>query len=322
MHRLRSPALAILAITLCAPGLTFAQGFPTKPIRLIVGTAAGPGVDYVARTLQPKMQDDLGQAIVIENQAGASGTIGANVVVRSNPDGYTMLMATPSTIVTAKLLMKSLPYEPLRDLAAVSCAVEPFTAIIVHPSVPASNVRELIDWVKKNPGKISYGAGVGVFHMVGELFNLAAGTDMLRVFYKSVPPAVQAVMANEVSVSYAAISNTLPQARAGKVRIMAILENTRYPGLPNVPTVSEALPGFEKPPSWFGYLAPAATPRPIIGRLNTSIVKSLNMPEVRKPLEEQALHIIASSPEQFTAMIKSGFEVYAKAIEAAGLKPE
>jgi tripartite-type tricarboxylate transporter receptor subunit TctC len=322
MNRIALAASAC-ALALFALGAS-AQSFPNKPIRLIVGTAAGPGVDYVARAIAPKMQEDLGQPIVIENQAGANGIIGTSAVVRSVPDGYTMLMATPSMIVTAKLLVKDLPYEPLRDLAPVSCAVEPFTSLIVNPSVPANNVRELIDWVKKNPGKISYGsAGVGsVFHMIGELFNQAAGTDMTHVPYKSVPPAIQAVMANEVSVTYGAISNTLPQARAGKVKVLAILEKTRYSGLPNVPTVGETLPGFEKPPSWFGYLAPAATPRQIIARLNASIVKSLNTPEVRKPLEETALNIIASSPEEFTAMIKSGFDVYAKAIKLAGLKPE
>jgi len=305
---------------LCAQG----QTFPVKPIRLIVATAPGPGVDYVARTIAPRMQEELGQPLVIENQAGANGIIGTNAVVRANPDGYTVLMATPSMIVTAKFLVKNLPYEPLRDLAPVSCAVEPFTSLIVNPSVPATNVKELIEWVKKNPGKVSYGsAGIGsVFHMVGELFNQAAGTDMTHVPYKSVPPAVQAVMAGEVPLTYAAISNALPQARAGKVRVIAILEKERYPGLPNVPTVGETLPGFEKPPSWFGYLAPAATPKPVVMRLNAAIVKSLGMPDVRKPLEDAGLNIIASSPERFTAMIKSGFEVYAKAIKLAGLKAE
>ena len=317
--------LAVLAATcaMCAASAT-AQSYPVKPIRLIVGTAPGPGVDYVARTIQPRMQEELGQPLVIENQAGANGTIGTNAVVRSPADGYTLLMATPSMIITAKLLQKDLPYEPLRDLAPVSCAVEPFTSVIINPSVPAQNVRELIDWIKKNPGKVSYGsAGVGsVFHMIGELFNQAAGVDMVHVPYKSVPPAIQAVVANEVPVTFGAVSNTLPQARAGKVKVLGILEKSRYAGLPNVPTVGETLPGFEKPPSWFGYLAPAGTPEPIVRRISAAVVKSLASPEVRKPLEDAALNIIASSPEQFTAMIKSGFEVYAKAIKIAGLKAE
>ncbi|MCC6472478.1 MAG: tripartite tricarboxylate transporter substrate binding protein [Burkholderiales bacterium] len=317
-------ALCFALCVTCFAAAARSQTFPSKPIRLIVATAPGPGVDFVARTIAPRMQEELGQPLVIENQAGANGIIGTGAMARSAPDGYTMVMATPSMVVTARFLVKNLPYDPVRDLAPVSCAVEPFTSLIVNPSVPASTVRELIDWVKKNPGKVSYGsAGVGsVFHMVGELFNQAAGTDIVHVPYKSVPPAVQAVMSGEVPMTYAAVSNAVPQTRAGKVRIVAILEKTRYPGLPNVPTVGETLSGFEKPPSWFGYLAPGATPPAVIGRLNAAVVKSLASPEVRKRLEDQALNIIASSPEQFAAMIKAGFDVYARAIQLAGLKPE
>jgi tripartite-type tricarboxylate transporter receptor subunit TctC len=233
-------------------------------------------------------------------------------------------MATPSMIITAKFLVKDLPYDPVKDLAPVSNAVEPFTSIIVHPSLPANNVKELVDLAKKSPGNLTYASsGVGsVFHMVGEMFNNAAGVDIVHVPYKSVPPAVQAVMTNEVNMAYAAVSNTLPQARAGKVRILAILEKTRYSGMPNLPTVGETVQGFEKPPSWFGYLAPGATPKPLIARLNTAIVKSLHTPEVKKTLEDSGLNIIASSPEQFAEMIKSGFGVYEKAIKLANLKPE
>lgn len=320
-----NPSVAV-AFAACALAVSsaFAQTYPTKPIRLVVAVAPGPGVDYVARTIAPKMVEDLGQNLVIENQSGGNGIIGTNAVVRSAPDGYTMLMATPSMIITAKLLSKDLPYDPLKDLVAVSCAVEPATSLIVHPSVPANNVKEFVEWVKKNPGKVSYASsGVGsVFHMVGELFNQAAGVDMVHVPYKSVPPAVQAVVANEVPVTFAAISNALPQAKANKVRILGVLEKSRFPGMPNIPTVGESLAGFEKPPSWFGYLAPAGTPDALVRRLNASIVKSVNSPDVKKTLEDSGLNIIASSPEQFTGMIKAGFDVYAKAIKIAGLKPE
>jgi tripartite-type tricarboxylate transporter receptor subunit TctC len=307
-----------------APLLAAAQTFPARPIRVIVATAPGPGVDFVARSLGPKMQEDLGQSIVIENQAGANGIIGAAAVARSAPDGYTILMATPSMVVTAVYLVKELPYDPIKDLAPVTCAVEPATSIIVHPSVPAKTVRELIDWVKRNPGKISYGSsGIGsVFHMVGELFNQTAGTDMMHIPYKSVPPAVAALVAGEIQVAFAAVSNTLPQYRGGKVRLIAVLEKERFPRLPDVPTVGETVPGFEKPPSWFGYFAPGATPQPVVHRLSTSIVKALNAPETKAVLEDAALNIIGNTPEQFAASIKASFEVYARAIKVAGLKPE
>jgi tripartite-type tricarboxylate transporter receptor subunit TctC len=220
--------------------------------------------------------------------------------------------------------VKDLPYDPVKDLAPVANAVEPFTSIIVHPSVPANNVKELIELARKSPGKLSYASsGVGsVFHMVGEMFNNAAGVDILHVPYKSVPPAVQAVMSNEVQMAYAAVSNSLPQARANKVRVIAILEKSRYPGMPNLPTVGETVSGFEKPPSWFGYLAAGNTPRPIVGRLNAAIVKSVNTPEVKKTLEDSGLNIIASTPEQFREQIQAGFAVYEKAIKLAKLKPE
>jgi tripartite-type tricarboxylate transporter receptor subunit TctC len=322
VNRLTSMALACACAAFA--GGTLAQTFPIKPVRVVVAVAPGPGVDYVARVIGPKMSEDLGQALVFENQAGGNGIIGTSMVARAAPDGYTLLMATPSMIITAKFLIRDLPYDPVKDLAPVSCAVEPFTSLVVNPSVPANNVREFIDWVKKNPGKVSYASsGVGsVFHMVGELFNETAGVQMLHVPYRSVPPAVQAVVANEVPVTFAAISNTMPQARAGKVRILGILEKTRAPSLPDVPTVGESVPGFVKPPSWFGYLAPGATPQPLVRRLNAAVVKSLRTPEVRKTLEEQGLNIIGDTPEEFATLIANGFDIYAKAIKTAGLKPE
>jgi len=317
--------LGIAALTSFALSAgVMAQAYPVKPIRIIVAVSAGPGVDYVARALGPKMQDDLGQALVIENQPGGNGIIGSAAVARSNPDGYMVLMATPSMIITAMLLTKGIPYDSLKDFAPVTAAVEPFTSMIVHPSVPANNVKELVEWVKKNPGKVSYGsAGIGsVFHMVGELFNSAAGTDMVHVPYKSVPPAVLAVVANEVSVTYAALSNALPQARGGKARIIGILEKSRFARMPDVATVGETLPGFEKPPSWFGYLAPAGTPGPVVNRLQASVVKAMAAPDVRASFDDLALGIIGNTPAEFAAQIKSGFAVYARAIKIAGLKQE
>jgi tripartite-type tricarboxylate transporter receptor subunit TctC len=323
MNRLVDATLGLALAALFAP-LVAAQSFPAKPVRIIVGTAPGPGVDYVARVIGPKMSEDLGQPLVFENQSGGNGIIGTSMVVRAPADGYTVLMATPSMIVTAKLLIKDLPYEPLRDLAAVSCAVDPLTSLIANPSFPPNNITELVDWAKKNPGKVSYGSsGMGsMFHMIGEMFNEVASVQMVHVPYRSVPPSVQAVVAGDIQVAYAAISNALPQARAGKVKILGILEKSRWPVLPEVPTVAESLPDFEKPPSWFGYLAPAATPQPVIRRLNAAIVKSLGSADVRKALQEQGLNIVGNTPEQFTDMIKVGFVIYAKAIKIAGLKPE
>lgn len=313
-----------LAAGVCATGGAFAQAYPSKPIKVVVAVAPGPGVDYVARALGPKMVEELGQPLVFENQSGGNGVIGSAAVARAAPDGYTFLMATPSMIITAMMLTKGIPYDSLKDFAPVTAAVEPYTSLIVNPSVPANNVRELVEWVKKNPGKVSYASsGVGsVFHMVGELFNQAAGTDILHVPYKSVPPAVQAVVANEVPMTYAAVSNALPQVRAGKVKMLGILEKSRFSRMADMPTVGEAIPGFEKPPSWFGYLAPAGTPPAILNRVQGAVVKAMATPEVKKSFDDFALGIIGNTPTEFAAQIKSGFDVYARAIKIAGLKPE
>lgn len=313
-----------LAAGVCTTGGAFAQAYPSKPIKVVVAVAPGPGVDYVARALGPKMVEELGQPLVFENQSGGNGVIGSAAVARAAPDGYTFLMATPSMIITAMMLTKGIPYDSLKDFAPVTAAVEPYTSLIVNPSVPANNVRELVEWVKKNPGKVSYASsGVGsVFHMVGELFNQAAGTDILHVPYKSVPPAVQAVVANEVPMTYAAVSNALPQVRGGKVKMLGILEKSRFARMPDLPTVGEGVPGFEKPPSWFGYLAPAGTSPAVLNRVQNAVVKAMATPEVRKSFDDLALGIIGNTPTEFAAQIKSGFDVYARAIKIAGLKPE
>jgi tripartite-type tricarboxylate transporter receptor subunit TctC len=315
---------ALFATLLALPLAAAAQSFPSKPIRLMVPVSPGPGVDQVGRVLGQKMAEDLGQPIVVENRAGANGVVGTEQVVRSAPDGYNILLATPSMVITIVYLMKQVPYDPIRDLTPITAAVEPVTTLIVNPNVPAKNVKELIAWVKQNPGKVSYGSsGVGsVFHMVGELFNTAAGLDITHVPYKSVPPAVSAVVAGEIQMTYSAAVQTLPQHRAGKVRILGVLEKDRFPGLPDIPTVGESLQGFEKPASWFGYFGPANMPRPIVQRLNTSVVKALNDADIRKQFQDQALFIIGNTPEQFAAMVKTGLGVYEKAVKIAKLKPE
>ena len=312
------------ALPLAVPAQSWAQTFPSKPIRLQIPVSPGPGVDQVGRVLGEKMAVDLGQPIVVENRAGANGVVGTEQVVRSAPDGYNILLATPSMVITIVYLMKQIPYDPIKDLTPISAAVEPVTTLIVNPGVPAKNVKELVAWVKQNPGKVSYGSsGVGsVFHMVGELFNTSAGLDITHVPYKSVPPAVQAVVAGEIQMTYSAAVQTLPQHRAGKVRILGVLEKDRFPGLPDIPTVGESLPGFEKPASWFGYFGPASMPRPVVTRLNASVVKALNEPDVKKQFEQQALFIIGNSPEQFAQMVKQGLTTYEKAVKIAKLKPE
>lgn len=314
----------IVAFCITAPPLALAQTWPSKPIRMIVPFPGGTAVDLVARQVAQRMGESLGQPVFVENRAGANGMIGSNVVAKAAPDGYTLQIATPSTHVTSLFLSKNVPYDPVKDFTAITAAVEPATCIAVHPSIPAKTVRELVEYAKRNPGLLSYSSsGIGsVFHMTGEIFNQVAGTNMVHVPYQGSAPALIDLIAGRVPVAFVAVGDVLQHARGGRLRIITVLESARFAGLPEVPSLGETLPGFRKPGSWFGFLGPAGLPQPVLIRLNAEIVKALNAPELRARLDEGAMTVIANTPEQFAAMVKSGIDVYGRLIKAAGIEPE
>ena len=319
------PVFCIFACCALALGIpSHAQTYPVKPVRVVVPLAPGPGPDEVARLVARAMSDSMGQPVVVENRPGATGIIGADHVAKSAPDGYTIVLGTSSTHITAKLLVKNLSYDPVKDFTAITAAVEPVTCIALHPSVPANTVREFIDYARKNPGKLAYGSpGVGsVFHLAGESMKLLTGIDMVHVPYKGVVLAMTDVVAGQIPVTLISAANAIPFMRVGKAKIIGVLEGSRYPRLPDIPTVGETLSGFVKPASWFGFFGPAGLPQPVLARLNAEIVKAVNSRELREPFDNAALAIIGNSPEQFAAMQLAGLEVYEKAIKAAGLKPE
>jgi len=293
-------------------------------LRIVVPFPPGNGTDILARLMAPKMTQALGQPVVVENRGGANGMIGAEAVARAAPDGTTILFTSPSTHVTSIFLSKNLPYDPVRDFTPITAAVEPVTVMIVNPSVPASSVKELIAYAKAHPGKLDYSSpGIGaVFHMSGELFKLGAGVDIVHVPYKGASPALAGVIAGEVSIGFNSLASVLPHMRSGKVKVLAVLEANRYPGLPQVPSIGEFVPGFEKPASWFGLFGPAALPAPVLARLHEEIVKSLKGRDVSSKIDELAMSVIANTPEQFSAMIRTGIEQYGRLIKAAGIQPE
>jgi tripartite-type tricarboxylate transporter receptor subunit TctC len=293
-------------------------------VRIIVPFPPGNGTDILARLMAPKMTQALGQPVLVENRGGANGMIGAEAVAHAAPDGYSILFTSPSTHVTSIFLSKNLPYDPIRDFTPITAAVEPVTVMIVNPSVPANSVKELIAYAKAHPGKLDYSSpGIGaVFHMSGELFKLGAGVDIVHVPYKGASPALAGVIAGEVSIGFNSLASVLPHMRSGKVRVLAVLEANRYPGLPQVPSIGEFVPGFEKPASWFGLFGPAALPAPVLARLHAEIVNSLSAPDVHAKIDELAMSVIANTPEQFSAMIKTGIEQYGRLIKAAGIQPE
>jgi tripartite-type tricarboxylate transporter receptor subunit TctC len=313
--------LPVLAALLLASSAALAQ---SRPLKIVVPFPPGNGTDILARLMSPRMIAATGQPVVVENRGGANGQIGAEAVAHAAPDGTTILFTSPSTHVTALFLQKSLPYDPIRDFTPITAAVEPVTVMTVTPSLPVNSVKELIAYAKANPGKLNYASpGVGaVFHMSGELFKLGAGVDIVHVPYKGAAPALQAVIAGEVSMGFNSLASVLPHLRSGKLKVLAVLEAKRYPGLPDVPSIGEVIPGFEKPASWFGLFGPAGLPPATTARLHDELVASLRDPEVRSKIDELAMTVIANTPEQFSAMLKNGIDQYGRLIKAAGIKPE
>jgi tripartite-type tricarboxylate transporter receptor subunit TctC len=296
----------------------------TRPLKIVVPFPPGNGTDILARLMAPKMTAATGQAVIVENRGGANGQIGAEAVAHATPDGTTILFTSPSTHVTAQFLSKSLPYDPVKDFTPITAAVEPVTVMTINPSLPVNSVKELIAYAKANPGKLDYSSpGVGaVFHMSGELFKLGAGIDIVHVPYKGASPALQGVIAGEVAIGFNSLASVLPHLRSGKLKVLAVLEAKRYPGLPDVPSIGEALPGFEKPASWFGLFGPAGLPPATTARLHDELVASLKDPEVRGKIDELAMTVIANTPSEFSVMLKNGIDQYGRLIKAAGIKPE
>jgi tripartite-type tricarboxylate transporter receptor subunit TctC len=300
-----------------------AQSWPARPITIVVPFPPGP-LDVVARWVAPKLSEALGQPVVVDHRAGANGAIGSKGVALAPPDGATILAGTVGTHVTSLFLSKSLPYDPVRDFTPIVAAVEPVTCLVVHASVPVNSVQELIAYAKQRPGELSYGtSGVGsVFHLMGELFNQTTGAKLQHVPYRGVGPAMQDVVAGHIPIVFTSVSTALPNMDQGRIKILAVLEPTRFAKLAQVPSISETIPAFQKPSSWFGYLGPAGMPAPIVGRLNQEIQKGLNAPDVLPKLADSGYAVIGGPPEAFAALIRDGIERYGAIIKTAGIQPE
>jgi tripartite-type tricarboxylate transporter receptor subunit TctC len=291
---------------------------------MVVPFPPGPALDLVARLVGAKVADVLGQPIVVENRTGANGTIGSNMVARAAPDGYTLLAATAGTHVTAVHLLKSLPYDPVKDFTPIAAAVEPVTCLAVNADVPVNSVEELIAYAKSRPDELSFGSsGVGsVFQMMGELFNQTAGVRIKHVPYRGVAPAMQDVVSGHIPMVFISVSNAIPAMQSGRVKILAVLEPARYAKLPDVRSMSEIIPAFQKPSSWFGFLGPPGLPREIVTRLNAEMVKTLRAPDVVSKLEDNGMAVIGGTPDEFAALMKDGIARYGAIIKAAGIQPE
>jgi tripartite-type tricarboxylate transporter receptor subunit TctC len=301
----RSIGVVIVAASLAAA----ADDYPARPVRVIVPFAPGGGTDLVARLLGMHLTQRLGQSFVIENRPAGSGIVGADFVAKAQPDGYMLLFAFSSLASSAKLISK-LPYDPINDFAPITLATTSPLLLLVHPSIPASDLKEFIAYVKANPGKLNYGSsGPGSSpHLATELFMSMAGIQMMHIAYKGIAPAITAQLSNEVQLSFTPIAVGLPHVRAGRLRALASGGLQRSAVVPDIPTLNESgLPGFEVI-GWWGVLAPAKTPRPIIDLLNKEIRAVLDLAEVKRNLTEQGMDPAGDTPEQFAALIKSDIE--------------
>ena len=317
----------LLAAAVCAAGVAsashdaFAQAFPAKPVRIIAPSGAGGPVDVIARLVAEGLTGVLGHQVVVENRVGAAGLIGTELVAKAPPDGYTLLFGFSGPLAIVPNLNPNTPYDPIADLAPISQVAAAPYVLLVHPSVPSRNVKELVALAKSRPGKMTFGSGgVGVgIHMAGELFAHVTGIRILHVPYKGAAPAMTAVMAGEVDMMFNAIPPVFPHIKSGRVRVLAVGSDERTALLPGVPTIRESGIDFSTE-GWYGVVAPKGTPQPVVGTLYKALVKTMNTPEMKANMAKLAVETSATTPEAFAKFIKSENARWATVIKSAGIK--
>jgi tripartite-type tricarboxylate transporter receptor subunit TctC len=301
-----------------------ASAYPARAIRFISPFAPGGSTDTLARLIGTKMAESWGQPAVVENRPGAGGTVGSDIVAKSPPDGYTLLLTSVSAHAINPALRQNLPYNPVQDFAAITQLASGNNILAVHPSLPVDTVKHLIALARTRPGQLTFASGgIGTpAHLAGELFKNLAQVDLVHVPYKGGGPAAIALMSGEVSLSFGSIITILPQVKNGKLKALAVSAAQRSLAMPDAPTVAEAgVPGFELN-SWYGVLAPAGTPRDIVAKLNAGIVGILRSPYVRERLSGEGLEPGGTSPEQFAAYIEAEIRKWSRVVRRSGVKPE
>jgi tripartite-type tricarboxylate transporter receptor subunit TctC len=298
-----------------------AADYPVKTVRFVIGFTAGGSTDIAGRILAQRLTEDLKQTFIVENRMGASGTIGADFVARSPPDGYTIFIGSPTTHAVVPQLLPKPPYHPLRDFSGVSELVYSPMLVVVHPTVPAKSIKELIQLARARPGELTYGSGgIGATpHMAGELFRFATGVRMLHIPYKGESAAVVDLIAGQISLVFANLPVALPHVRAGRLRGVAMTSKERHRVAPDFPTVAESgVPGYEAG-TWFGMFAPRATPREIVAKLSADCKAALTARPVEDRLLEMGYGVVASDPAAFTSRMESEYAKWGKVIKQAGI---
>ncbi len=308
---------------LLAAGSALAQ-WPTKPVRLIVPYPPGGSADILARAIGQKLGDGLGQQVVIDNRPGAGTAIGAEATAKAAPDGYTILLGTVSSHAINPALNPGLKFDPIRDFAPISLVASIPFALVVHPSLPAKSVKELVALAKSKPGALNYSsAGNGTSnHLAGELFKSMTGTFMVHIPYKGSAPALNDLIAGQVQLMFDLVLTTAPHVKSGAVRAIAVTGRERSAALPGVPTVAESgVPGYEVT-AWFGFFAPAGTPAAVVNALNAETVKAMKLTDLRERLGSQGAEPVTNSPEQFAGYVKDELTKWTRVVKASGMKAD
>ena len=313
--------IAVAALSTASAAL--AQNYPTRPIRIIVVSTPGGSVDTMARAVGPKLAARWGQQVLVDNRPGAGGTIAAELVAKALPDGYTLIMGTVASFATNVSLYKSLPYDPVKDFAPITLVATQNLMLLVHPSVPAKSVKELVALAKKQPGNLSFasaGNGTGG-HLSGELFKMLAQIDMLHVPYKGVQPALIDVVGGQVSLTFASIISAMPQVTGRRLIPLAVTGAQRSPAAKELPTMIEAGVKAYESATWYGLLAPAGTATDIVNKLNVEVVTALKNPDMHDRLSREGADPVGNSPAEFAKHIQVEIEKWRKVVKAAGIQP-
>ena len=319
MRRTWLLAIALMAFAATLGTAKSETNWPTRPIRIIVGFAAGGSTDVTARIVAQALSERLGQSVIVENRPGAGGNIGAETVAKADPDGYTLLLATNGTLAANPSLFRKLPFDVKKDLAPIALTAFIPNLLVVNPSVPANNITEFIAYAKANPGKLNFGSsGNGTsLHIAGELFNVLAGVNMTHVPYRGGALALTDLLGGQIQLMFEPVVEVIEQVRAGKVRALGVTTVKRSALLPDVPTIAESLPGYEIT-GWNGLLAPAATPSDIITRLNRATDEALHSNAIREKLAEQGSEPAGGTSAEFGAFLDSELIKWKKLVEISG----
>jgi tripartite-type tricarboxylate transporter receptor subunit TctC len=315
---------ALLATLGCVAGFAAATpDYPNRPIRLVAPFAPGGSVDTLARTMSNRLTEALRQQVVVDNRAGGNGNLGMEIVVHAPPDGYTIVLGYIANLGIGPSLYK-LPYDPIKDFAPITQVASSPNILVVHPSVPVKTFKEFIAYAKANPKKLNFASSsVGSLgHLSGELLNRTAGIDMIHIPYKGSGQAVIDLVGGQIQSMISGMASVMPHIKAGRLRALAVTGARRSPAVADIPTIAESgYPGFEAD-SWFGVLAPARTPRPIVNRLHDEFVRVIAVPEVKERLNSVGFELVGSSPDEFAAYIKSEIPKWAKVVKASGAKAD